>query len=845
MKRFIQVGEIVLSTPRTRNGFSRLASDFCAIQFRLYPTPLLKFVEVALPLPVDRQYTYGVPDTFSDPIETGFGVVVPFGKRTMTGIVTHVTNEAPDFSAKDIIDLVDEEALLTDEQLNLTKWISDYYLCTWGEAARASLPPGVDTVSELRVRRNPDGITSGLQDQEIRLLSQIPVGDSASIAAIRRQFHDVSLAKLRSLEKRGVLVIEQNLRGPRTRVRYDHFVRLENRELEIPVRGTRQQAVLNALDGTEGMLQSHLLKQTGATSATLRRLKELGLLDIQRIEIDRSSMNGHSDNDTPRHSLNEYQQRAVDILNSASEKGVFQTFLLHGITGSGKTEVYLEVLESVRMVGKSAIILVPEISLTPQTVRRFRARFGDDISVLHSRMSQGERFDAWRGIRAGQYPIVVGPRSAILAPVSNLGLVVVDEEHESSYKQFDPAPRYHARDVAVIRAQLNRAICVLGSATPSLESLSNARSGKYQLLSLPERVETDVRKAILPKIRIVDMRSEPRRDSGQHTLSATLRDAINERLQKNQQVILLQNRRGYAPVIRCDACSWDPECPDCSVSMTYHKARRHLRCHYCGRTARLPHSCPKCGHPITQLGVGTQRVEEELKDVFPDARIARMDLDTTAGKNSHDKILHLFGSGKKDILLGTQMVAKGLDFERVTLVGVIDADAGMSLPDIRAEERAFHLLTQVAGRAGRADYPGEVVFQTRNPGHRVIQFALRHDYDGFTKEILDERRVLGYPPAGRLIGILFSGPQEGQLMRLATQWCKAALSQTPDIALLGPSASFIGKVRNRYRVQVMIKTGPGEAHKRARRVVRDTNKHIGALPKGYRLAVDVDPAGLM
>jgi len=383
----------------------------------------------------------------------------------------------------------------------------------------------------------------------------------------------------------------------------------------------------------------------------------------------------------------------------------------------------------------------------------------------------------------------------------------VDEEHESSYKQFDPAPRYNARDVAVMRAQLNDAICVLGSATPSLESLANAQNEKYTLLSMPERVETKTGKAVLPEIRIVDLRTERNPDEPNNCISKPLREAIRLRLVENQQVILLQNRRGYAPSIRCHDCNWAPECLDCSVSMIYHKAKRHLRCHYCGRTAGLPRSCPECGAAVSQLGIGTQRVEEELKTTFPDAMVARMDLDTTSAKNSHHTILENFANGKSDILLGTQMVAKGLDFERVTLVGVIDADTGLTLPDIRAEERSFHLLTQVAGRAGRADLPGEVFFQTRNPGHRIIQFALRHDYKRFARELLDERQALGYPPAGKLVAVLFSGPVEHQVLAFAHTWAKNANGLAPDIQLLGPSASFIARVRKQYRAQLMIKVG--------------------------------------
>ncbi|HYG69777.1 MAG TPA: primosomal protein N', partial [Anaeromyxobacteraceae bacterium] len=413
------------------------------------------------------------------------------------------------------------------------------------------------------------------------------------------------------------------------------------------------------------------------------------------------------------------QAAALGEIEGALAAGRPRTFLLHGVTGSGKTEVYIRAIRAALAQGKTALVLVPEIALTPQTVRRFRAHFGDRVAVLHSRMSDGERYDAWRAIRDGRYPIVIGPRSAVFAPLENLGLVVVDEEHEASYKQFDPAPRYHARDVAVMRAHRAGAVCVLGSATPSLESLANAKAAKYRLLKMPERVPVRGKQpAPLPPVRVVDLAREKEVRRLKGALSHDLRNAIRARLDRREQVILLQNRRGYAPVLTCDDCGFTPHCRDCAVSLTVHKPRRQLRCHYCGWTERQPDACPKCGSgALALLGAGTQRVEEELAEAFPEARVLRMDLDTTARRGAHRRLLDAFGSGEADVLLGTQMVAKGLDFPRVTLVGVVNADTGMLLPDFRAAERTFQLLAQVAGRAGRRDLPGEVILQTRNPGH--------------------------------------------------------------------------------------------------------------------------------
>ena len=495
---------------------------------------------------------------------------------------------------------------------------------------------------------------------------------------------------------------------------------------------------------------------------------------------------------------------------------------------------------------KTGIILVPEIALTPQTVRRFRAPFGDQIAVLHSRMSLGERYDAWRHLRSGRFKVAIGPRSAVLAPLENLGLVVVDEEHESSYKQFDPAPRYHARDVAVMRAAMNGAVCVLGSATPSLESFANAQSGKYTLLEMPERVPVPGRKAAaLPDVRVVDLTLEKKKHRLEGALSEPLVEAIRERLGRGEQTILLQNRRGYAPVIECDACGWSPLCRDCSVTLTYHKAKRHLRCHYCGRTARLPDVCPKCDAPeLARLGMGTQRVEEELAVRFPGARVLRMDLDTTGRKGAHHRLLGRFRRGEADVLLGTQMVAKGLDFPNVTLVGVVNADAGMLLPDFRSEERTFQLLTQVAGRAGRAELKGEVIFQTRNPEHAALRFATTHDYAGFAGEALPERKVFGYPPFGRVVGVEFRGPKEETVADVAERWTSVLIAQAGHLQVLGPEPAFIGRVKRQYRYHTIIKLPPSFRAAGLQKLLRCTNTRAGRPPKGYRVAIDVDAVGL-
>ena len=689
------------------------------------------------------------------------------------------------YKARDILDVDVELPLLSEELLDLTKWVATYYMCSHGEAARAALPPG-----------------------------------SSSATA-------------------------------RSRVKTETLISLSPDAPHAPPSGSRQMEIVEQMRIWEAseelpVSQARVLAECGGTSAVIRRLVEMGYLETETQEVDRSRSDLTLADSDRTVELHPAQKTAVVAIEKQLADGSFRCFLLHGVTGSGKTEVYLQALEKARREGKNGIILVPEISLTPQTVSRFRARFGDDVAVLHSRMSPGERYDAWRGIGEGRFPIVIGPRSAILAPMPNPGLIIVDEEHESSYKQFDPAPRYHARDVAVIRAMKNGATCILGSATPSLESLSNARSGKYTLLEMPDRVPVSGVPARLPNVRVIDLRNEHSLKESQGVLSPRLVTAIEERIEKKEQTILLLNRRGFAPVMECTSCGHVPECPDCSVSLVYHRPLHHLRCHYCGITERLPNRCPSCGAgELSFMGSGTQRLEEELSERLPEARVLRMDLDTTTGKGSHHKILDQFGRGDADVLLGTQMVAKGLDFEKVTLVGIIRAEAGLQLPDIRAEERTFQLLTQVAGRAGRADLEGEVFLQCRQPGHPVIQFALHHDYAGFAEYALSMREELNYPPGGRLVSILFSGPDDDQTRIQAERWRTLIDQNLKSVDRLGPSPAFVHKVKNRFRHQVLLKIPSSVPASHVRDAISRSTNTMGSLRSGYRMTIDIDPVGMV
>ena len=805
--------------------------------------------------PVDKVYTYVVPPELEAEAAVGARVVVPFGPRTLTGVIAART-EVGGPRLKPIHDVLDEAPSFSPVMLKLTRWIADYYVCAWGEVLKAALPAGA-TVESHRVVRGTGQEAPGLNGAAGRVLALLNEGGPQPVGTLQRGAREVTASLLRRLERDGLIAIEKELAAPSVSVRTEWRLRLADGAAAGGVRGPRQATVLEALarlqaDGEAEPRQADVLAETGASSATIKSLVEKGLVERVEREVVRTPFDAAEATAPPAiHPLHAGQTTALAEIGAALDRREAKTFLLHGVTGSGKTEVYIQALKRTLAQGRTGIVLVPEIALTPQTVRRFRAHFGDRVAVLHSRMSAGERYDAWRHLQSGRFDVAIGPRSAVFAPLRNVGLVVVDEEHEASYKQFDPAPRYHARDVAVMRAHLDGAVCVLGSATPSLESYLNAKHGKYALLRMPERVPVFTNgkaggAAELPPVEIVDLTREKKVRRLRGALSHPLREAIRDRLAKGEGVILLQNRRGYSPVVTCDDCGWTPHCRDCAVTLTFHKSHRHLRCHYCGRVERLPTACPQCGSSdLAQVGAGTQRVEEELAEVFPAARVLRMDLDTTGRKNAHQKILDAFGRGDADILIGTQMVAKGLDFARVTLVGVVDADTGLLLPDFRAAERTFQLLMQVAGRAGRGDLRGQVILQSRTPDTPALQHAARHDFLGFLRTELPDRHAFGYPPFGRLVGVEFKGPSERAVQQVAERWTGLLRQQGGAVEVLGPEPAFIGRVKKQYRFHTLVKTTRAENAYALSRLVRSVNERFGNPPKGVRINVDVDPVGLL
>ena len=820
-------------------------------------------VGVALPLPVETTYSYVVPDAWQELVQVGSLVLVPVRDRRMSGVVTRreQASQDPPFTIRPILEVLDAEPVIDESLLKLTNWIAQYYVCGWGEAIRAALPSGIERREFSRIHL-VEHAASQWETLPPGLLKYLAAhSGTATPRGLRMAGLRISRRELLKAQRQGVIRIESALEKPRVRTKFAKYVNFVPpfnsvaalKDLKLQLRGTKQKALLDVLimylasERPEPAL-SDVLSQADASPSSFNTLVHKGIVELTEKEHIRlpSWLTPTAAAHTQPPDYHPAQRDALKALSAAIKAQSYATFLLHGVTGSGKTEVYMAALQLVLDRNQTGIILVPEISLTPQTVERFRGRFGDQVAIMHSRMSRGERYDTWRQIRSGHYRIVVGTRSAVLGPIDNLGLIVVDEEHDTSYKQQDPAPRYHARDVAIVRAKLAGAICVLGSATPALESIANVRAGKYQLLTMPERVPIPGHDAApLPRVWVVDMSQEEQQGHRTSNLSSRLADGIRVRLANQEQVILLQNRRGFAPMYQCQECGYVPECSDCSVSLTYHKAYGELRCHYCGH-ARLPMTtCPECASTkFKLLGAGTQRIEEELARDFPSARVLRMDTDSTRRSSAHFDILTAFGRGDADLLIGTQMVAKGLDFSRVSLVGVINSDIGLRLPDFRSEERIFQLLMQVTGRAGRAELRGEVILQTRQPDHPAFEHLIRHDYDQFAEHLLSQRKALTYPPYGRVVGIVFKGPSDPATAKLADKWLELLGETLPEsVSILGPEAAFVARVKNQYRYHMLLKAPQGFLQLQG--LLRHVARQAGRPAEGYSVFIDVDSFGLM
>ncbi len=836
--------------------------------------------DIAVPLPLYNTFTYLVPPELQALAKPGCRVLIPFGRKHLSGVIVASPERSTLGGLKHIKDVLDLTPSFSSEMLELCRWISEYYVAPFGEVLKAALPQGLSLEGRRIVRlKLQDPLSSptsraDLSKKQLSILDVLKVKDGQTIPQLLAKTRARNIhATVNEMARQRLVDIEDRIPQPGVRVKHEKVIQLTARGLDLlamkkPVYKltAKQTLILNAIGKSRRPVRE-ILQEIGTTSASLKTLGLKGLLTFEEVELKRESLYENLE-PPPQIVLNSHQQAAIQEIEKTVEAGVYKAFLLLGVTGSGKTEVYIEAIRKTLAKGKTAIVLVPEISLTPQTVRRFKAHFGADVAVMHSHMSLGERYDSWRAARDGNAKIVIGPRSAVFAPLPNLGLIVVDEEQEASYKQFDSVPRYNARDVAIVRARSYQAVVVLGSATPSAESYHNAQEGKYRLLELPERVDN----ARLPQIDIIDMVQERKRaldvmkqravDEGKgfpkrfprSSVSQLLKDALVQRLEKKEGVILLQNRRGFSHVMECYDCGFVERCDSCDVSLTYHQTKKHLRCHYCGFVKTPPTVCPQCQSAELRLhSFGTQQVEQELSELFPTARIERMDLDTTSRKGSHDKILQRFGKREADILLGTQMVAKGLDFPHVTLVGVISADTQMMLPDFRASERTFQLLTQVAGRAGRRSQAGEVIVQTLQPGHYSLKHVVSHDVKGFYEEELAYRRELDYPPFSRIVLLEFQGEHEEDVHRHAKTFADYldSLNREKCFIVLGPADAVIPRIRNRFRKHVILKDlrrlDPAGASMRL--ALLKARQQYDSSPLGksrkVRLIVDIDPQGMM
>ena len=744
---------------------------------------------VTLDVAVRREFDYLVPEELEPSVHEGTRVKVPFGPREVMGVVTAVLDESPHGNLREIIKTVGGQALVTPPILRLVRWIADYYCCAPEIAMKAVLPDAV--------RKEEEGWRERLY--------------------------------VRALPQHG----------------------------EPPKLTKRQEDLWTIVEEWRELPLQELVRLAGTTSATIRKLEDKGLVSIAPQISERDPYAKEHILPTQPLELNAQQATALESIVDSMERLAKRdddeakpvgdnVFLLHGVTGSGKTEVYLQAIAHALGQGKGAIVLVPEISLTPQTVERFKARFSQGpqqtlVAVLHSHLSAGERHDEWHKIRQGRARIVIGARSAVFAPVEPLGLVIVDEEHEHSYKQ-EEAPRYNARDLAVVRGQQEGAAVVLGSATPCMESYHNVQRKKYGLLSLTERVDN----IQMPIVRVIDMRSAARKEKGVGIFSPQLREAILQRLEKNEQVMLFLNRRGWSSSLQCPECGFVAECPNCSVSLTYHRAAQQLMCHICGHIETAPKKCPetKCGNVAIRFsGLGTEKVEAALEKGFPSARVKRMDSDTLKRKEDYRRILGDFRTGKIDILVGTQMIAKGLHFPNVTLVGIIHADLSLHIPDFRAGERTFQLLTQVAGRAGRGDVEGEVYVQSFTPFHPAIQYARRHDYVGFYEQEIEFRQQLNYPPVGRVALLTLRGRSEDRVKFVADHLRREMDTVAKDlgeVVVAGPAPAPLLRAENFYRYQIMLRTSRMPQLSRKLSALRETFQ----IPEDLRLVIDIDPMSL-
>jgi primosomal protein N' (replication factor Y) (superfamily II helicase) len=802
---------------------------------------LTVYCDVSLPVPLDQAFTYAVPTSLGHRVKAGARVVVPFGTRKLTGVVLALHAQAPGMRARAVEKLIDEEPIFDAGLLRLARWVAAYYCAPLGEVLRSMAPTSAET-SRSKVYALTDGgrdlVRQSLFGEEdtspqarlLRMLEARPL----SAGYLKTKLPEAARL-LKALEQKGLVAAEEDvsakdpMRAPAEQLRVRFARRAEG--LKLPKSERELLAYLELHPGEHGLAElDGMLKEASRAARALAR-RGLAALRITPVHVLAS--------ERPPHPLNQWQQAAFDKIREQLSTGTFGAFLLQGVTGSGKTEVYLNAIDHALQCGRAALLLVPEIALTPAVAGQFLQRFGDRVAILHSAFSDNERTEQWRRIRAGEAGVVVGTRSGVFAPIRDLGLIIVDEEHDQSYKQQE-APRYNGRDVAVMRARELGACVVLGSATPALETRYNVERGKYTLLELPERVAGRP----MPVVELVDMRAEFLETRQMTTFSRRLVESLDERLKAGEQTMLLLNRRGFSSFVSCRACGERVECPNCAVTLTYHRRDKRLLCHYCNYAERVPDRCKKCDSEYLHfIGTGAEKVEDELHKALPGARIARMDRDTVTTKRHFETILHGFREGNYDILVGTQMIAKGHDIPNVTLVGIVSADIGLGMPDFRAAERTFQLLTQASGRAGRGEIPGRVILQTVNPEHYAVRLACEQDYTSFYEKEILFRRSMRYPPFSALANILVRDEVQEEALRKSTELDRMLRPEPKEMRVMGPAPAPVPRLKNEFRYQLLLKSTD---RKKLNETLHTLRRYAAEQKWGATaLVIDVDPVSLL
>ena len=794
------------------------------LQDNAYTEQETLFCNVLLPIPIPKLFTYRIPRNLNGQVHVGSRVIVQFGsKKILTGIVDEVHSKAPEaYDARYLLELMDEQPIVKAVQLELFKWMASYYMCTPGEVLNIAMPSGLKLSSQSQIQLHPDFDPATtlytFNEKEEKLLDALAASETLSYAEVEALLEQKSLYNIfkQLISKEAILLFEEvkdkykpkKVKKIRLNTTYaDNKKALEALFELLEKQPKQSEALLQFLRvcpvhmkpecNEEGVEKSQLIQGEVSPSSVRTLLKNEVFEEFEEV-IPRFKL--PANDNAPQVVLNEEQSRArEEVLGHFESK---DTVLLHGITGSGKTELYISLIEDALESGSQVLYLLPEIALTTQIVSRLKKVFGSRMGVYHSRFSDNERVEVWQGVLNGELPLIIGVRSSVFLPFDQLGLIIVDEEHETSYKQFDPAPRYHARDTALVLSRMHKAKTLLGSATPSVESFYQAKQGKYGLVRLNKRFGS----AQLPELKLADTRVAVKQKTMKAMFSDELVQAMQQVVRKGEQAIIFQNRRGYAPYLNCEECSWIPKCNSCAVSLTYHMYSNELRCHYCGYKDYVPTACPACGsHKIKTIGYGTEKLEESIRLLVPEANVQRMDLDTTRRKNSYQTIIDDFQEGKIDILVGTQMVSKGLDFERVSLVGVFDADRMIHFPDFRSHERTFQLITQVSGRAGRGEIPGQVIIQTSDVSQAILQKVLEGNYEAVYQEEIEERERFFYPPFSRLIRLVVKN-SEKEMVETAAHALADYLKKTlGNERVLGPEEPLVGRIRNLYLMNIHIK----------------------------------------